>query len=230
MKIRNLHRWNVSPADAVQIQKYLVRRLSLAYKHRPVRLIAGADIAFCSPRRAVAGVILFEYPSWRVVEHRSTRARISFPYIPGLLSFREAPLLLKTFQKLRRTPDIVFVDGHGIAHPRGIGLASHLGLFLDRPTIGCAKSRLIGDYPDPPGRAGGCSWLTYRGATVGAALRTKKDCRPVFVSPGHRIDLPAAVELTRHCLDGHRVPLPTRQADRWVGELSSPSPASQKVQ
>jgi deoxyribonuclease V len=144
---------------------------------------------------------------------------LKFPYVPGLLSFREIPALLKAFAKLKRRPDLVFVDGQGLAHPRRLGIASHLGLWLDLPTIGCAKSRLCGEYREPGKKRGNFSPLLDRGEEIGAVLRSKDEVSPLFVSVGHRIGLASAIRLTLACHEGRRIPAPTRQADRLVAEV-----------
>ena len=145
--------------------------------------------------------------------------RVSFPYVPGLLSFREAPPLLKAFEKLSQSPDLAIFDGQGIAHPRGIGLASHLGLFLDVPTIGCAKSRLVGEHEPVGMEKGEMSDLIYKGESVGRVLRSKRDVKPLFVSPGHRISQDRAAEIVLSCCRGYRFPEPIRRAHLKVNEL-----------
>ena len=142
-----------------------------------------------------------------------------FPYIPGLLSFREAPILLRAFRKLKNNPDIVLFDGQGIAHPRRFGLASHMGLVLDKPSIGCAKSRLVGEYSSVENTAGAYSKLIYGNKVVGVVLRTKKNTKPIFVSPGHKINLSLAIRITLKTCCGYRIPEPTRQAHLLVNKL-----------
>jgi deoxyribonuclease V len=182
--------------------------------------VAGADVAY-SPTSGwlVAAVVLLRRPAkqigadWELVEDVVLKGPVTFPYVPGLLSFREAPILLECFAKLRGTPDLVLVDGHGIAHPRGFGIASHLGLWLGVPTVGCAKSRLVGEYDDPGDSAGSWTELRYQGKVVGATVRTRPGVKPIFVSPGHRVGVKAAVRLALLCGGGFRVPEPTRRAD-----------------
>jgi len=170
-------------------------------------------------KEAYAGVILYEYPSLKEVERVWAKAPLSFPYIPGLLSFREAPILLKAFRKLKRAPDLVLIDGQGLAHPRRCGIASHMGLLLDRPTIGCAKSLLCGEFTEPAARRGSFTPLMDRGEEVGRVLRTRDAVRPIFISVGHQVSLKKAVEIVLQCHSGYRIPKPTREADQFVAEV-----------
>jgi len=167
---------------------------------------------------AVSAVVVLSYPEMEVVQTEVTRGRLDFPYIPGLLSFREAPLMLATFQKLSTSPDLILVDGQGIAHPRRLGIAAHLGLFLEKPTIGCAKSLLCGSHEEPGIEPGDYTLITDRGEPIGAALRTKRGVKPVYVSIGHNIDLKTAVHWTMKSCRGYRLPEPTRFAHRMAGE------------
>jgi len=228
VKARELHPWDVTPAQARDIQLKL--RPMVERKNRlprRLRLVAGADVALdleepgawrSGRGRVFAGVIVYRFPEMEEVERVSAHLPLRFPYVPGLLSFRELPTLLAAFQRLRHAPDLIFCDGHGYAHPRRFGIASHLGLLLDRPTIGVAKSVLVGKYRQPPATAGKHAPLIdpKSGEVIGAALRTRKGAQPVFVSLGHRISLPRAIELTLAVSDGYRLPRPTREADRWV--------------
>lgn len=226
MRFDTLHSWDVTPKEAVALQRQLAARVRAEGGPRRVRLVAGADIAMDKRTDSgVAAVIVFSYPALEEVDRGVAKGRLAYPYIPGLLSFREAPLLLSAFTKLRVTPDVAIFDGQGIAHPRGLGLASHMGLWLGIPTIGCAKSRLVGEFRMPAARAGSHSPMRYsppggRERTVGACLRTRDGVKPVFVSPGHLIDLKTSLEIVLGCCDGLRVPKPTRMADRLVGELA----------
>ena len=222
MKILDLHPWNVSGREAIQIQRGLAAKVSLKNDFEGPNLIAGADIAIDEGRNeAVAGVIVFSFPDMKEVERSSARRKIQFPYVPGLLSFREAPALLAAIEKLQCEPDIFMFDGQGIAHPRGLGLASHLGLALDKAAIGCAKSVLVGEFQGPGQKKGSRSPLVYKEKNVGFALRSRDGVKPVFVSPGHKIDLESSVRLVLRCCDGVRIPKPTRAADHWVGELKT---------
>jgi deoxyribonuclease V len=194
--------------------------------------VAGVDVSydFVSTRfskrkkaseKLYAAVVVLELPSLRVVESVGVAGRAEFPYVPGLLSFREIPPLLKAFRKLRTTPDAVLVDGQGIAHPRRCGLASHLGLVLDLPAVGCAKSRLIGEYREPATRRGSASDLLDGGEVIGRVVRTRDGVAPLFVSVGHKISLDAAVALVLECAPRFRLPETTRQAHTLVNQLRS---------
>ena len=212
------HSWIVTPEEARHIQAKLRERVIPYGKINRVHLVAGADVAYdTSTHQMFAGVVVLHYPELCVVEaHRAVRAA-TFPYIPGLLSFREAPALLEALNKLTCIPDVVFVDGHGLSHPRQFGIACHIGVIIDRPVIGCAKSRLTGSYEEPAPTRGSTSSLCNRnGHIIGSVVRTRDHTRPLFVSIGHRVDLSEAVRLTLLCGEGYRIPEPTRQADLFV--------------
>lgn len=159
------------------------------------------------------------FPRLEILEKKFFVSQVVFPYIPGLLSFREAPLLLGALAKIKREPDIILFDGQGIAHPRRMGIATHLGLFLEKPTIGCAKSLLVGKYLHPGGRKGSYSLLEDKGEVIGAAVRTRKEKKPVFVSPGDGIDLMTSIEIVLRCTGRYRLPEPLRQAHLLVKEI-----------
>jgi deoxyribonuclease V len=215
-----LHEWNVSPSEAVKIQSQLrTELLTIPFKGEP-RLVAGTDISFnrYSPR-VYAGYVVMEYPSMKVVERVGSIVNVSFPYVPGLLSFREIPPLLDAWEKLKHKPDLIVADGQGTAHPRRMGIACHLGILLDMPTIGCGKSRLVGSFEEPGLAAGSRSDLLHRGERIGVVLRTKDKVNPVFISPGHRMDVESAVRLILAMRGGYRIPEPTRQAHLYVNEL-----------
>jgi len=225
-----LHSWDVTPARARSIQLELRRRMEREDRIGAVRHIAGADIAFelhgrgswrTGEARAVAGVVVYKFPEMFEVERVSSVQPLAFPYVPGLLSFREIPALLAAFASLQVAPDLVFCDGQGYAHPRRFGLACHLGVVLDVPSIGVAKSVLIGECKDPARQAGSVSALIDRETDeqIGAAVRTATGVKPVYVSQGHRISLARAVEFTLGVSDGLRIPRPTRDADHFVNEL-----------
>ena len=186
-----------------------------------VRFVAGADMALTkNPPRAYAGVVVLSFPDLNVVEECGSVSDLTFPYIPGLLAFREAPALLKAFARIRQEPDLVMIDGQGLAHPRACGIACHIGLWLDKPTIGCAKSRLFGAYQAPSIKRGSWTPLTgNQGEVIGAAVRTKDKTNPVFVSAGHKIDLSSAIHYVLACSQGYRIPEPTRRADHFVARL-----------
>jgi len=227
MRIRRLHQWNVTPRQAAEIQAGLRERWEGRDRLPRIRTVAGADAAFVvsgsqalrggeEANRAVAGVIVYSYPEMEEIERAWAVVALRFPYVPGLLSFRECPALLEAFRKLRHAPDVVFCDAHGYAHPRRLGLASHLGLLLGRATIGCAKSRLIGVEREPAPKAGNWTLLIDRDETIGAVLRTRDAVKPIYVSQGHRVSLATAIALTLSVCDGKRIPRPTRDADQFV--------------
>ncbi len=182
------------------------------------RFIAGVDISVDRARGMGRGaVVVLSYPELEVAEVQTVEDNINFPYVPGLLSFREAPITLAACEKLEITPDLVLVDGQGIAHPRRLGLASHLGLFLDKPTIGCAKSRLCGSHFEPANEAGSHAELLDNDEVIGAALRTKAGVNPIYVSIGHKVDLESAIYWAMQCCRGYRLPEPTRLAHLAAG-------------
>lgn len=222
MQIRHAHPWNVTYQEAVHYQKMLKERLILQDRDPadPIGIVAGADISYARKSdRFFAAVILLSYPDMKIIEEATAVETVSFPYIPGLLSFREGPALLKACERLTHTPDIMIFDGQGIAHPRGIGLASHMGLLLDTPAIGCAKSLLVGCHEEMGKEPGSWSPLTHGEHRVGAALRTKKNVKPVFISQGHKIGLKRALDVIMNCCRGYRIPEPTRQAHLAVNRL-----------
>jgi deoxyribonuclease V len=217
MRATLVHEWDVSPREAMQLQRELagrvVRRGELPATG--VRLIAGADVAFDRPsKRAIAAVSVLSYPGLEVVEQVAAEAPVSFPYVPGLLSFRETPALLPAFERLSCSPDLVMADGHGFAHPRRFGFACHLGLLLDVPTIGIAKSRLVGTHGSVGEERGASADLMDGSEVIGALVRTRARVRPVYVSVGHRISLNAAERWALACARMHRLPEPARLADR----------------
>jgi deoxyribonuclease V len=222
MRYLKLHPWNVNYKEAVEIQKRLEKQITLksSFKNLNGKLIAGADVSYDKEiDRFYAGVVVFELQTMQKIEEVTADGKVSFPYIPGLLSFREAPILLRAFSKVKRIPDIIMLDAQGIAHPRGIGLASHIGLLLNKPSIGCAKTRLIGEYDNVGEDVGYYSQLTLEGKAVGVVLRTRKNVKPVFVSPGHKIDLATSIDLVLKSCRGYKLPEPTRQAHNLVNRV-----------
>ena len=217
MEIDKLHPWPRSARDAIALQKKLAPRVVLTPIVNAPRWIAGEDAAF-SPdgTRVIAGVVLWDAVENCMIESRVASASCRFPYIPGLLSFRELPGVLAAFRKLRRTPDVVLCDAQGIAHPRRLGLASHLGLWLNLPTIGCAKSRLCGEHDEPGQHKGGAAELWHSGERVGTVLRTRDRVKPLYISPGHLCDHEAAVAQTLRYAVKYRLPEPTRLAHQLV--------------
>jgi deoxyribonuclease V len=213
-------RWNLSPREAARLQERLRERVVLEDEFDSIHYVAGADLAFDTETdQAFAGVIVYRFPQLEEVERRAARRKLRFPYVPGLLSFREGPALLAAFGRLRTEPDLILIDGHGRAHPRLFGIACHIGVLLDKPAIGCAKSLLVGAHIDPGAKAGSSSALVYRGERVGVVLRTRDGVKPIYVTTGHRVSLDTAVQLVRQCLDGYRIPKPTREADHYVRDL-----------
>jgi deoxyribonuclease V len=221
MQYHNLHAWKVSETEARRIQQRLRHQVKIGSYVQHIRYIAGADMSTeRSGPTVYAGVVVLDYASLEVVERQGVVSRTEFPYVPGLLSFREAPALLQALSQLDIIPDVMVFDGQGIAHPRGLGIASHMGLLLDLPTIGCAKSLLTGRYQEPPPERGAYTSLYGAGgAPIGAVLRTKDRTRPVFVSVGHKMELQQAVAILLHCDRGYRIPEPTRLADHYVGAM-----------
>ena len=213
MKVHKLHEWEVSAAQAREIQLSLAERVVTENEDITPHLVAGIDISSPNAQGVARGaVVVLRYPEFRTVEVQVAEDKIAFPYIPGLLSFRESPLLLAACEKLCNTPELVLVDGQGIAHPRRFGLASHLGLFLDVPTIGCAKSILCGKHQPVEDESGSHAELLDNGELIGAALRTKSGTKPIYVSVGHKIDLALALQWVIKCCRGYRLPEPTRLA------------------
>lgn len=211
---------SLDPKQAIVIQKELCEKIELTPLTKDIKTIAGCDISFNKESNKVyAGIIVFNYPELNIIEQSVIETEVFFPYIPGLLSFREIPPLLNAWDRLNQKPDLVMLDGQGIAHPRRIGIASHFGLIVDKPTIGCAKSKLIGKYDDVPTKKGSFSYLFDKDDIIGAVLRTKEKVKPVFVSPGNKITLKESIEIVMNCLSHYRIPEPTRQAHLLVNAL-----------
>ncbi|MHC4456879.1 MAG: endonuclease V [Planctomycetota bacterium] len=248
METKKLHSWNLSYSQAVDLQKRLACKVEFSPLKKPPKLIAGLDCALSkdSQRIVAAAVVLrvpdaekgfwetLEVSDFELIETADACQKVTFPYIPGLLSFREAPACIAAVEKLKAEPDVFVIDGQGIAHPRRLGLASHLGLFFDKPTIGCAKSRLIGSFENPPLEKGNFSLLkdeknikqqTNHGSqeinheVIGAVVRTRNNVEPLFVSVGNKCLLKDAVEITLSCATKYRIPEPTRLAHKTVSEL-----------
>ena len=204
-----------------QQQHELRQRLRAEPLPQAPRLIGGCDSSFPTPDTILSVFVVLEFPSLALVEKVYNHGPVPLPYIPGLLSFREAPNVIQAFAKLTHQPDVVMVDGHGIAHPRRVGIAAHLGVLLDLPTFGVAKSKLTGDFAEPGPLRGDRSPLTdaKTGEVLGEVLRSKDRVQPLFVSAGHRCDLATAMQLTLSCLRGYKLPEPTRLADHWAEEF-----------
>lgn len=205
-------RWPDNITEAKTIQDTLKNKIRITPLKKNPRYIAGVDAAFFK-NKVIGVACLYRYPDLTLIKDVYAFAEISFPYIPGFLSFREGPAIIKAINRLEIKPDVILFDGQGIAHPRGIGLATHIGVLLDIPAIGCAKSRLIGEYKEPGFSKGEWSPLNLKNRTVGAVLRTRENVRPLFVSPGHRIDLEGSVRIALNCTIRYRNPEPLRRAD-----------------
>lgn len=212
-----MHTWDVTPKQAIALQKQLAHQVTQGKLLKKPRFIAGADAAFSRDGQyCIAAVVLWDMQSRGVIEEHVAQCKLLFPYIPGLLSFREAPAVIAALEKLSKTPDVVMYDGQGLAHPRRFGIACHIGVLLDLPTIGCAKSRLIGEYDEPELTRGSSTPLMHKGERIGTVLRTRDKVRPLFISIGHKIDLATAEQIVLDCSAGFRLPEPTRLADRRV--------------
>ncbi|MFO0866496.1 MAG: deoxyribonuclease V [Gemmataceae bacterium] len=215
-----LHSWKLTPKEAVALQRELADKVDHSTPLGACELVAGAD---CSYNRFspwfYAAVVVLKADDGTIVDKAEAVGKSPFPYVPGLLSFREAPIILEAFAKLTHRPDVVLVDGQGRAHPRRIGVASHLGLWLGIPTIGCAKTKLIGDFKDPARKAGSYSPLMIDDEQVGVVLRTKDGVKPLYISPGHGIDLESSIRTVLSQCRGYRQPEPTRLAHQVVNDL-----------
>ena len=219
------HRWNVTPGEAIAIQRRLAASVRQTPPRRPIRYIVGVDAAFSHDgTRCVAAAVLWDSRDRVVLEERVAARPLTFPYVPGLLSFREAPAVIAALRELRREPDAIVCDAQGVAHPRRFGLACHVGVLCRRPTVGCAKSLLIGAYREPAARRGSRTALRDGGERIGSVLRTRAGVKPVFVSVGHLIDLATAERLVLACATRYRLPEPTRLADGLVGRVKRSLP------
>ncbi|BCM90308.1 endonuclease V [Abditibacteriota bacterium] len=215
-----LHDWNLSASEAVALQKRLAPQVQVTPLQKTPQLIAGADLSFDKGSDVVwAGIVVLSFPDLQIVEERGLQTVAPFPYVPGLLSFREAPAVLQVWEQLENKPDVLVLDGQGLAHPRRFGLACHLGLWLDLPTYGSTKTLFVGNFDDVGEERGATAELVHRGEIVGAAVRTKRKVTPVYVSVGNKMTLDDAVKLTLACDGGYRVPEPTRRAHLFVNRL-----------
>ena len=214
-----MHNWNIKPKEAVQTQKSLAEKVSFHNLPDKISTIAGYDISYhYKSNKMIAGVVVLEYPSLKEIENFFCINKINFPYIPGLLSFREAPIVIELIQKYSLQADVNIFDGHGIAHPRGMGLASHIGVMLDIVTLGCAKKKLVGEYDLPENSKGSSSDLIFKDKVVGKVLRTKDNVKPVFISVGNRLNLADLPDFVLSCTTRYRIPEPTRLAHNAVTE------------
>ncbi|MEI2782278.1 MAG: deoxyribonuclease V [Candidatus Competibacter sp.] len=218
MKMYFSHPWNLSPAEAMAVQRELRAQVILADRLGPVRRVAGVDVGFEADGAVTrAAVAVLGYPQLELLETALARRPTEFPYVPGLLSFRELPAVLDALAQLRDPPDLLLCDGQGIAHPRRLGIASHLGLLVDIPGIGVAKTRLCGVYADPPNERGAWTPLRANGETIGAVLRTRPGVKPLYISSGHRVSLETAIDYVMACCTRYRLP----ETTRWAHRLAS---------
>lgn len=217
MRFRKLHPWQVSPTRAIQIQNQLQRRIILRKPKTVFRFIAACDVSFVHAR-AVAVVVVMSLPELKLVETIRKEAKVIFPYIPGLLTFREGPVLERCFKAMKIKPDVILFDGQGIAHPRNMGIATHMGILLNQPTIGCAKTWLWGNYKRPQTFRGAFSYLRDKNKRIGIVLRTQDGIEPVFVSAGYKIDIATCRKLILLCSSKFRIPEPLRLAHQ-LGRL-----------
>ncbi|MEW6115489.1 MAG: deoxyribonuclease V [Nitrospirota bacterium] len=213
-----LMHWPKDIEEARDIQNRLREEVKAVPLDRELSLIAGVDAAFMGDT-IIAAVCLYKYPEITLIEDAHAVEKVTFPYIPGFLSFREGPAFISAVNKLSAKPDVLLIDGQGIAHPRGLGIASHIGVLLDMPTIGCAKSLLVGRYEAPGNKKGSWSPLKYKGNVIGAVLRTRDNTNPVFVSVGHKIDLESSIKIVLSCTGKYRIPEPVRRADMLSKKL-----------
>jgi len=211
-KLHHKHSWDVSPQEAIRIQRELCAYLAIQQLNESeLQYVGGVDTTFYGDQVISAAVIL-SFPSLERVEQATATVPVTFPYIPGLLSFHEAPAILASLEKIKNFPDLLMVDGHGLAHPRRFGIASHIGVLLDIPSIGCAKSLLVGKHDELPEAAGSTTEISNGGELIGMVVRTCKGVKPVYVSVGHKVDLRSSVQVVLACSAGYRLPEPTRHA------------------
>lgn len=224
MKMHPLHAWDITPSQACKLQRLLAGDVDCKKPAYLPSTIAGIDVSVSRiARKGRAAIVVLTYPSLIQVDTAVFEGDINFPYIPGLLSFREAPLIIEAWKQLKVQPGMVMVDGQGIAHPRRFGIASHLGLLLDLPTIGCAKSRLTGIHAEVPAMAGSHADLIDDGEVIGAVVRTRSNVKPLYISIGHKINLASCIEVVLGCCRGYRLPEPTRMAHMAAGRTQLPS-------
>jgi len=232
MQVQQLHPWRVTPVEARKIQQQLRQQVIMEDVFDEIRTVAGVDIGIKKDRDkgeiAKAAVVILSYPELELIDQIRIEQPIEFPYIPGLLSFRESPAIIAAFEKLSTEPDLVIADGQGIAHPRHFGIASHLGLLLDKPTIGCAKSRLYGRHNQPGMAAGSYVYLYDKDSIIGAVVRTRENVNFVYVSIGHKISLQSAIQYILKCCRNYRLPQPTRLAHQVAGGMTLMKPKEAK--
>lgn len=211
------HDWDLTPQEAVQLQKKLRDQIIIQSYDQPIQRIAGADISYNRFSDVIyAGIVVLDFKTLQPILSVTILDRMRFPYVPGLLSFREIPAIFRAWEALPEKPDVIMLDGHGINHPRRLGVAAHFGLVTGHPTLGCAKKHLCGTYIDPPLIRGHYSTIEDKGDTIGYVLCTKDKVKPVWTSPGHLLGLEQSAKITLHCARGYRIPEPTRQAHLLV--------------
>jgi deoxyribonuclease V len=218
--MKSLHTWNLTPEEAIEVQKELRQLLDLTWDRRSITTIGGVDVSFPSEPGEIArcAMVVFSFPELTPLQAVTAEVPLVFPYIPGLLSFREGPAVLAAWEKLTIKPDLIMFDGQGIAHPRGIGIASQMGLWLEKPTIGVAKSRLYGKHEEVgPKRGDRTDLLDNHGNLIGAVLRTREKTNLLYVSPGYLMDVEHAADFVLKCCTGYRLPEPTRWAHKVAG-------------
>ena len=212
------HPWQLTPTEAIALQKKLAAQVITQDQFGPINFVAGVDVGFENENTITrAAVAVLSFPELQLIEHSIARRPTEFPYIPGLLSFREIPAVLDALNQLQQLPDILLCDGQGIAHPRRLGIASHLGIITGLPTIGVGKSRLIGKYKEPPMERGQWTPLEDKGERIGAVLRSRSGIHPLFISSGHKISLESAIDLVMRCTTRYKLP----ETTRWVHRLAS---------
>lgn len=218
MKINQLHEWNLSPQQAIELQKQMAYEVVAEDRFQtPFKTVAGIDLGYNAANETCrAVVVVLSFPQLQLIEASEAIMPIQFPYVPGLLSFRETPVAIKALEKLTVTPDVILCDGQGLAHPRGFGIACHIGLIADVPTVGAAKSILVGKFENLGEMRGSTRPLIYKNQTIGAAVRTKDKVQPMYVSVGHKISLATAIELVLQCAPKYRLPETTRLADKMA--------------
>lgn len=217
MKLKHRHSWTLTPKQAIKLQKDLTGEIEYGLKDvcplniKDVKYVAGADVSYSKKTDTCYGVVvLFSFPELQVIEEQITVKKSTYPYVPGLLTFREAGTLIESFARLETEPELLVFDGQGVAHPRRMGLAAHMGYLYEKPSIGCAKSRYIGEYKEPRQKAGSWRLVKDEGETIGIVLRSRDGCKPVFISAGHKMDLAWATKFIKRCLGDYRQPPITR--------------------
>ena len=222
MQVQTPHKWDLSPKEAIAVQKSLLARLVTHNELTELQTVAGVDMSTAG-ERAHAAVVVLRFPDLQALEVAQSDLPLTFPYIPGLLAFREGPAVLAAAERLEIEPDLFIFDGQGLAHPRRMGIASHMGVILDKPSIGCAKSLLCGQHGQVGPNVGDYSEIHHQGEIIGAVLRTREGVKPVYVSIGHKVDLTTAIDCILHCSGGYRLPEPTRWAHKVAGGAKLPT-------